>query len=92
MPVIRWEVGLAALFLSQSAYAHGIAGNRYFPGTLTFDDPAVEIGVISTLRPPGLSLTRYDASLQRIVHTLSSGTEAACRTGLRGAVHATPRK
>jgi hypothetical protein len=23
------------------AKAHGIAGNRYFPGTLTFDDPAV---------------------------------------------------
>ena len=27
--------------LGQGAYAHGIAGNRYFPGTLTFDDPAV---------------------------------------------------
>ena len=27
--------------LSQRADAHGIAGNRYFPGTLTFDDPAV---------------------------------------------------
>jgi hypothetical protein len=24
-----------------SARAHGIAGNRFFPGTLTFDDPAV---------------------------------------------------
>jgi hypothetical protein len=24
-----------------SAHAHGIAGNRFFPGTLTFDDPAV---------------------------------------------------
>ena len=23
------------------AYAHGIAGNRFFPGSLTFDDPAV---------------------------------------------------
>jgi hypothetical protein len=41
MAVIRWGVGLAVLFLSQSAHAHGIAGNRYFPGTLTFDDPAV---------------------------------------------------
>ena len=27
--------------IGQGAYAHGIAGNRYFPGTLTFDDPAV---------------------------------------------------
>jgi len=24
-----------------SAHAHGIAGNRFFPGTMTFDDPAV---------------------------------------------------
>jgi hypothetical protein len=32
---------LAAPPLSQTADAHGIAGNRYFPGTLTFDDPAV---------------------------------------------------
>src|SRR5262249_33453925 len=24
-----------------SAHAHGIAGNRFFPGTLAFDDPAV---------------------------------------------------
>jgi hypothetical protein len=34
-------VGLAVSPLSQRADAHGIAGNRYFPGTLTFDDPAV---------------------------------------------------
>jgi hypothetical protein len=34
-------VALAAPPLSQTADAHGIAGNRYFPGTLTFDDPAV---------------------------------------------------
>jgi hypothetical protein len=35
---------LTALLLSisaGSAYAHGIAGNRFFVGTLTFDDPAV---------------------------------------------------
>src|SRR5260370_3060880 len=33
---------LPLLFLwAQSAEAHGIAGNRYFDGTLTFDDPAV---------------------------------------------------
>lgn len=31
----------AALAVSHTAYAHGIAGNRFFPGTLTFDDPAV---------------------------------------------------
>jgi hypothetical protein len=31
----------AALVASHTAYAHGIAGNRLFPGTLSFDDPAV---------------------------------------------------
>src|SRR6516225_4029504 len=34
-------VTLALLGGVQSAQAHGIAGNRFFPGTLTFDDPAV---------------------------------------------------
>jgi hypothetical protein len=29
------------LALAQTAHAHGIAGNRYFDGTLGFDDPAV---------------------------------------------------
>ena len=32
---------LASLVWVQSAHAHGIAGNRYFDGTLTFDDPSV---------------------------------------------------
>ena len=34
-------VTLALLIGVQSAHAHGIAGNRFFPGTLSFDDPAV---------------------------------------------------
>jgi hypothetical protein len=34
-------VAMAALAIGRSAHAHGIAGNRYFPGTMTFDDPAV---------------------------------------------------
>ncbi len=34
-------IASAMLAASQSAQAHGIAGNRLFPGTLTFDDPAV---------------------------------------------------
>jgi hypothetical protein len=32
-----------------TAAAHGIAGNRYFVGTLTFDDPAVNDEVIVPL-------------------------------------------
>jgi hypothetical protein len=34
-------VTLAMLGGIHSAHAHGIAGNRFFPGTLAFDDPAV---------------------------------------------------
>jgi len=32
---------LALVISARSAHAHGIAGNRYFDGTMTFDDPAV---------------------------------------------------
>jgi hypothetical protein len=39
---IRHAVTGLALFMSaQAAGAHGIAGNRFFVGTLTFDDPSV---------------------------------------------------
>lgn len=37
----RLAAVLAALGVSHAAHAHGIAGNRLFPGTLAFDDPAV---------------------------------------------------
>src|SRR5215468_1575479 len=40
----------------QAAGAHGIAGNRFFPGTLTFDDPAVAdeaiVPLYSTFKHP----------------------------------------
>ena len=32
---------VAPLIATHTADAHGIAGNRYFDGTLSFDDPAV---------------------------------------------------
>ena len=39
---IRYAVtGLALLMSAQAAGAHGVAGNRFFVGTLTFDDPSV---------------------------------------------------
>jgi hypothetical protein len=34
-------IAIALLPWAHSADAHGIAGNRFFVGTLTFDDPAV---------------------------------------------------
>jgi hypothetical protein len=40
--LIRNSVLTLALFVSaHSAAAHGIVGNRFFVGTLTFDDPSV---------------------------------------------------
>jgi hypothetical protein len=43
--VVGWMIALAiapaVLGSSYAAHAHGIAGNRLFPGTLSFDDPAV---------------------------------------------------
>jgi hypothetical protein len=48
---------VAILGFAHSAHAHGIAGNRFFPGTLTFDDPAVADEAIvpnfSTSKHPG---------------------------------------
>ena len=49
-------VTLAVLSGVHAAYAHGIAGNRFFPGTLTFDDPAVAdeaiVPLYSTFKHP----------------------------------------
>ena len=36
-----WVLGSVVLAASHCAQAHGIVGNRVFPGTLAFDDPAV---------------------------------------------------
>jgi hypothetical protein len=38
---LRWLSAAVMLAMPQCADAHGIAGNRFFPGTLSFDDPAV---------------------------------------------------
>jgi hypothetical protein len=37
----RLAVAMALVGFAHAVHAHGIAGNRFFPGTLTFDDPAV---------------------------------------------------
>jgi len=39
--VVRAGAAAGLLALAAPAHGHGIAGNRFFPGTLTFDDPAV---------------------------------------------------
>jgi hypothetical protein len=37
----RWLITAAMVVICDAADAHGIVGNRVFPGTLAFDDPAV---------------------------------------------------
>src|SRR5215831_4812752 len=39
--MLRFLVVVIGLAISECAQAHGIAGNRFFPGTMAFDDPAV---------------------------------------------------
>jgi hypothetical protein len=50
-------VAIAMLGGVHAAHAHGIAGNRFFPGTLTFDDPAVAdeaiLPLFSSWKHPG---------------------------------------
>jgi len=57
MPASRFIIAIALLGGIQSAEAHGIAGNRFFPGTLAFDDPAVAdeaiLPLVSRSKHPG---------------------------------------
>jgi hypothetical protein len=64
--ITRHSFVVAILALPFAAHAHGIAGNRYFPGTLTFDDPAVAdeaiFPLLSRERRPGASGEEVDTS------------------------------
>jgi hypothetical protein len=51
----KWLLLFVALLWTESADAHGIAGNRYFDGTMTFDDPAVADELIA----PNFSFLGY---------------------------------
>jgi hypothetical protein len=59
-------VAVATLAFGHCAHAHGIAGNRYFPGTLTFDDPAVADELLfgpTSLKHPGEGTDVRDTSV-----------------------------
>ncbi|WP_432257556.1 hypothetical protein [Cupriavidus sp. TMH.W2] len=50
-PVLAHQLMAAAVLCAiapVASHAHGIAGNRFFPGTLTFDDPAVADELVIT--------------------------------------------
>ena len=85
MCVVRLIIVAVMLGYAHSANAHGIAGNRYFPGTLTFDDPAVADEAIfpnfSNLKHPGeggdVIDNRYSWSFFRLLtKTLGVGIDS----------------
>jgi hypothetical protein len=60
---------MSALAVVPSADAHGIAGNRYFPGTLTFDDPAVADELIL----PNFSSLMHPNGNENVVDNIIAG-------------------
>ena len=81
----RWLLAAVMVAVSYAAQAHGIVGNRVFPGTLAFDDPAVMdelvFPAVSSLKHPGegadVTDTRIGGSFTRLLtSTLSVGIES----------------
>src|SRR5262249_48490356 len=81
----RWLIAGAMVLISAAAQAHGIVGNRVFPSTLAFDDPAVMDELIwpavSRLKHPreGTDVTddRIGWSFTRLLtSTLAFGVES----------------
>ena len=75
----------AMVALSHAAQAHGIVGNRVFPGTLAFDDPAVTdeliLPAVSSLKHPGEGVdvtdNRIGGSFTRLLtSTVAFGIES----------------
>jgi hypothetical protein len=82
---VRWLLTAAMFAVSHAAQAHGIVGNRVFPGTLAFDDPAVMdelvFPAVSSLKHPGegadVTDERIGGSFTRLLtSTLSFGIES----------------
>ena len=81
----RWLIAAAMVVISAAAQAHGIVGNRVFPSTLAFDDPAVMdelvLPAMSRLKHPreGTDVTddRIGWSFTRLLtSTLAFGIES----------------
>src|SRR6266481_6191851 len=81
----RWLLAAAIVAVSHAAQTHGIVGNRVFPGTLAFDDPAVMdelvVPAVSSLKHPreGANVVddRIEGSFTRLLtSTLSFGIES----------------
>src|SRR5262249_14137086 len=60
---VRALIAAAMVLSCAAAHAHGIVGNRLFPGTLTFDDPAV----MDELILPALSHLKHPSDDTEVV-------------------------
>src|SRR5581483_6925850 len=75
---------VSLLLLSQNAFAHGIIGARFFPATMTIDDPFVademSLPTISTLKSsddPSVRETDYSEDIsKRLSRNLGIGAGA----------------
>ena len=81
----RWLLTAAMVMICHAAQAHGIVGNRVFPGTLAFDDPAVMdeliLPAVSSSKHPGegadVTDDRIGGSFSRLLtSTLAFGIES----------------
>jgi hypothetical protein len=76
----RWWLVAAMIALSNAAQAHGIVGNRLFPGTLAFDDPAVMdeliLPAVSSLKHPGEGVDVTDNLISGTFSRLLTSTVA----------------
>ncbi|WP_407167438.1 hypothetical protein [Bradyrhizobium sp. ORS 111] len=76
MSLRRGVLLILPLLWTQAAEAHGIAGNRYFAGTMTFDDPAVADELIL----PNFSYLGYPTQGSAIVENRINGAFARLLT------------
>jgi len=74
--VCRGALLIVPLLWTQSAQAHGIAGNRYFAGTMTFDDPAVADELIL----PNFSYLTYPTQGSNVAENRINGAFARLLT------------
>lgn len=72
----REALFILPLLWTQSAQAHGIAGNRFFAGTLTFDDPAVADELIL----PNFSYLAYPSQGSNVAENRINGAFARLLT------------
>ena len=87
MIAFRLFIIVVGLAISECAQAHGIAGNRFFPGTMAFDDPAVAdellVEPLSLSRPPDTD-SKFDVIDNAVAWSFERLLTPDLLTGLNG--------